>query len=124
MIKFIGQLIILTIIILGIAFTLEHFLSTPILDPQFERMIGIFFVVTSIAHTIFHIGSKKNIEKAVFFSFISIGIHFLLNLTCVTVLIFQGVENTIIFFFNFFVLYLCYTLFDIYLLITNLRQNS
>lgn len=124
MIKLIIKSVILTIIIVGISFGLKQIPNVSLIDPKFGKMVVLLFTITVISQTISYLGKIRKPEEAIFFSFAAIGIHFILNLISITILIYQGVENRNLFFFNFFVLYLCYTLFDISSLITNLRQNS
>lgn len=54
----------------------------------------------------------------------AIGIRLLGSIGFVAVMLFLGQENLILFVINFFVVYLFYLLFDIYMLIANLRPNS
>lgn len=124
MVKFIGKLALLTAILVGIAFGLQQIPDTTLIDPQFGKMVILLFTITSISHTISYLGTFRKSEEAIFFSFAAIGLHFILNLFSITILIYQGVEDRNLFFFNFLVLYFCYTFFDIYSLTTNLRQNS
>jgi hypothetical protein len=54
----------------------------------------------------------------------AIGIRLLGSIGFVAVMLLLGQENLILFVINFFVIYLFYLLFDIYMLIANLRPNS
>lgn len=124
MIRFFINLIILTIALSIIIFGLQQMSTIILIDKDIWKMIIFLFTITSISHTISYIGTLRKPEESLLFSFASIGIHFLLSIISITILIFNGIENTNTFFFNFLVLYFCYTLFDIYSLITNLRPNS
>lgn len=124
MIRFFIKLIILTIILSIIIIGVQQISIINLIDQYIWEMVILLFSITSISHTISYIGTLRKPEESLLFSFASIGIHFLLSIVSITILIFNGIENTNTFFFNFLVLYFCYTLFDIYSLITNLRPNS
>ena len=124
MIRYFIKLLLLTGILSIIIIIFQQFQTIQLIDEKIWKMMILLFVITVISHTIAYIGMQRTNEESLLFSFASIGLHFLLNLISVTILIFQGVKNINTFFFNFLILYFCYTLFDIYSLITNLRPNS
>lgn len=124
MTRFFVKLIILTSILSITIIGLEQISTIALIDKLVWKMMILLFTITTISHTISYIGTLRKPEESILFSFASIGLHFLLSLISITILILNGIESRNTFFFNFLVLYLCYTLFDIYSLITNLRPNS
>ncbi|MCP4521518.1 MAG: hypothetical protein GY827_07475 [Cytophagales bacterium] len=124
MIRFFIQLTSLTGVLAGIIMVLEGIPSLHWTDNSVWKMLILLVTITIISRTINFIGLLRKPDERLLFSFASIGLHFLLSLASVTILIQLGVENKILFFFNFLALYFCYTLFDIYTLIPNLHENS
>jgi hypothetical protein len=111
--------------IIIIVFFLFSFIGLGHLLHQQKWVMLIFFVSISFLLNLFSKqGLSNNRENFVTFYLASIVSRLILCIIFVGVELYLDVPDVKIFIINFFVLYLCYTVFEISELYRNLRQNS
>lgn len=120
-------LIMLRIIILTIGLGLIFYFSPQIgLSQYFHEykwiILAFFFAVSYLNHLLAQLGFANNRENFVQFYLGGIVTRLILSLIFVGVIANMGTKDIYIFITNFFVLYLCYTGFEIYGLYRNLRH--
>ena len=87
-------------------------------------ILAFFSALSFLFHSLVEQGKKNDSEKFIQFYLTSVVIRLLACIIFVFVFLINGLENKPIFLLNFFVLYLCFTAFEIYFLSTNLRRFS
>ena len=120
-------LIMLRIIILTIGLGLIFYFSPQIGLSQYLHeykwiILAFFFAVSYLNHLLAQLGFANNRENFVQFYLGGIVTRLILSLIFVGVIAYMGTKDIYIFITNFFVLYLCYTGFEIYGLYRNLRH--
>jgi len=83
--------------------------------------LGILTFLISILNTYLVRNFPENFLHIVVLGMI---LRFIATLVYIGLLVWQGMENIILFIANFFILFLFYLVFDIYTIISNLRQIS
>jgi hypothetical protein len=94
------------------------------IHPQKWMMLAFFFAVSYLNHILAQMGFAKNRENFVQFYLGSVTARLILSLVFVGTFIYTGVQNPYLFIIHFFVLYLCYTGFEIFDLYRKLRHFS
>ena len=82
-----------------------------------------FFSIFFISNRIISIGALNGDNKIHVFYLVSLTVRFLLSVAFVVVGLLNTDFHPVVFALNFFVLYLCYTWFEIYSLLSNLRAD-
>ena len=121
--------IMLRIIILTAILGLLIYLSSQIglshyVHPQKWIILAFFFAVSYLNHILLNLGFAKNRENFVQFYLGSVTARLILSLIFIGIFVYSGIPNPYIFIINFFVLYLCYTGFEIFDLYRKLRHFS
>lgn len=122
-------LTMLRIILLTISLGLMFYFSTQIGLSQYLHeykwiILAFFFAVSYLNHLLAQFGFANNRENFVQFYLGGIVTRLILSLIFVGTIAYLGTKDIYIFITNFFVLYLCYTGFEIYGLYRNLRHFS
>lgn len=105
-------------------FVADHFkLNWPIHTYKWY-MLAFFTALSFLFHSLVDQGKRNDNEKFIQYYLASVVIRLLACVIFVLVFLLKGLDNKTIFLLNFFVLYLCFTVFEIYLLSTNLRRFS
>ncbi|WP_229311163.1 hypothetical protein [Larkinella soli] len=86
-------------------------------------MLVFFLSVSFLLHRLMEAGFQNNREKFVPFYMASIVARLILGLAFVGFFLFRGVTDRKVFILNFLVLYICYTIFEIYGLSRKLRRD-
>lgn len=94
------------------------------IHPRKWEILAFFFAVSYLNHLLVQMGFAKNRENFVQFYLGSITARMILSLIFIGTYLYSGVSNPNIFVVTFFVLYLCYTGFEIYDLYRKLRLFS
>jgi len=118
------KLILLSLLILGAAYLIEGVFGLQWIHESIKKIVSFFLVLTWLTGIFTHYLLSISKENSVNILLGAIGIRLLGSIGFVAVMLFLGQENLILFVINFFVVYLFYLLFDIYMLIANLRPNS
>jgi hypothetical protein len=87
-------------------------------------ILTFFFAVAYLNHVLMQLGFANNRENFVQFYLGGIVARLILSLIFIGSFVYVGIIDMYIFISNFFVLYLCYTGFEIYGLYRNLRHIS
>lgn len=122
--QFTGKLILLTLLIWAATYVIDKFLGFFWIHDSVIKIIIFFLILTWLTGIFTHYLLSISKENSVNILLGAIGIRLLGSIGFVAVMLLLGQENLILFVINFFVIYLFYLLFDIYMLIANLRPNS
>lgn len=119
----------LRILILTVFLGLLIYLSPQIglsqyIHSQKWMILAFFFAVSYLNHILLNLGFAKNRENFVQFYLGSVTARLILSLIFIGTFLLSGVQYPYIFIINFFVLYLCYTGFEIFDLYRKLRHFS
>jgi uncharacterized membrane protein HdeD (DUF308 family) len=87
-------------------------------------MLGFFVFLTGFAHYVSYLGLRHDSENLHAYFFASMGVRMVFSIIAVFVYRYFHTEELVQFVLNFFVLYFIYAGFEIYALLSNLRQNS
>ncbi len=108
---------------LSIAFFLAQYFH---FDTYVHEKIWYILLFLSALSYLFHLlinqGMANRNEKFIQFYMVTVVLRLFLSIFFVAFFLYTGVENRKLFIFNFFVLYLCFSLFEIYNLYLNLRR--
>jgi hypothetical protein len=118
------RLVILSILIFLTAYLIESVFKLQWIHNNISIIISFFLILTWLTGVFTYYLLSISKENSVNILLGSIGIRLLGSIGFVVVMLLLGQENIILFVINFFVVYLFYLLFDINMLIANLRQNS
>ena len=119
----------LRIILLTIAFGLLFYIAPKIGLSQYVHaqkwvILSFFFAISYLNHILMNLGFAKNRENFVQYYLGSITGRLILSLIFIGTYVYLGTPDINIFIINFFVLYLCYTGFEIFGLFSKLRDFS
>jgi hypothetical protein len=92
--------------------------------PQRWMILAFFFAVSYLNHILLNLGFAKNRENFVQYYLGSVTARLILSLIFIGTFVYSGIQNPYLFIINFFVLYLCYTGFEIFDLYRKLRHFS
>ena len=100
------------------------FPGTQLLVSKFWVIFGFLSGITFIAYLLADLGIKKNPDTGIMAIMGAIAVKMLFCMAFVLVYSVKGVEKPVIFMFNFFSLYLLFTVFEISSLLLNLRHQN
>lgn len=111
--------------LLGIAFFVaEHYFAPPWLHPGWKILLGFFLSVSLLTNRLVETGLQGNQERFIPFYLAATVARLVLSLAFVGFFLFQHIEQRRTFIFDFLVLYIFYTGFEIWTLRRNLRHDS
>ena len=111
--------------LLAIAFFLvDHYYTAPWLHPNWEIILVFFLSVSFLTHRLVLTGLQGNQERFVPLYLAATVARLVLGLAFVGFFLFRHIEQRRTFVFDFLVLYICYTGFEIWALTRNLRRDS
>ena len=111
--------------VLIIAFFLADAIGLGYLLHQQKWVILSFFVAYSVLfNRIIELGFKEKRKNFIQFYLATVALRLLLSIIFIGIELYRGLQQQELFVANFFVLYLFYTIFEIWNLNSNLRQNS
>ncbi|UCS94094.1 hypothetical protein KZP23_03405 [Echinicola marina] len=119
----IGSLVVLTLFIVVLTLMLQYFLPS-LIHPRVWQIIIFYFVLMLLSGQLIQFLLKQSEENSVAITLGATILRFLASLIFIAIVLFTKLDAKILFFADFFVIYLLYLLFDIYSLITNLRPHS
>lgn len=113
-------------VVLGIALFLADRLgvSQRIIHPDAWMIVVFFFGLSLAIERLMAAGFENKRRNFVQFYLSTIVLRMILSLAFIGICLYLGVESTMTFVLNFFVLYLFYTSFEIYFLYRKLRRDS
>ena len=94
------------------------------LHPQKWMILAFFFAVSYLNHILLNLGFAKNRENFVQYYLGSVTARLILSLIFIGIFLYSNTPKPYIFLLDFFVLYLCYTGFEIFGLFSKLRHFS
>lgn len=118
------RIILLTAIIALLIYITPQIGLSQYVHSQEWMILAFFFAVSYLNHILANLGFAKNRKNFVQFYLGSITARLILSLIFVGTFIYSGIQNPYLFIINFFVLYLCYTGFEIFDLYRKLRLFS
>ena len=111
--------------VLIIVFFLADAIGLGYLLHQQKWVILSFFVAYSVLfNRIIELGFKEKRKNFIQFYLATVALRLLLSIIFIGIELYRGLQQQELFVANFFVLYLFYTIFEIWNLNSNLRQNS
>ena len=111
--------------VLIIVFFLADAIGIGYLLHQQKWVILSFFVAYSVLfNRIIELGFKEKRKNFIQFYLATVALRLLLSIIFIGIELYRGLQQQELFVANFFVLYLFYTIFEIWNLNSNLRQNS
>lgn len=114
--------ILLYILILIVFFLADYFGLVGYLHPMKYIMLVFFGAVAYLFHVLLKQGMRDKGDKFIQFYLSTVLIRFVASGVFVAVVLYNKVEDVKLFVVNFFVLYLFFTLFEIFGLYRNLRR--
>lgn len=114
--------ILLYILILIVFFLADYFGLVTYLHPMKYIMLVFFGAVAYLFHVLLKQGMRDKGDKFIQFYLSTVIVRFLASVIFITVCLYMEVDNVKLFIINFFVLYLFFTLFEIFGLYRNLRR--
>ncbi|GGZ23196.1 hypothetical protein GCM10007049_15110 [Echinicola pacifica] len=119
----IGSLIIVTGAIVLLTLLVQYF-QPGWIHSRIWQVIIFYFGLMLLSGQLIQFLLKQSEENSVAIVMGATIIRFLASLIFIAICLFTEIDNKILFFADFFVIYLLYLLFDIYSLIANLRPHS
>ncbi|AWW33115.1 hypothetical protein DN752_09420 [Echinicola strongylocentroti] len=116
-------MVLLTILV-TVMTLLVQFVKPEWVHSSVWQIIIFYFGVMLVSGQLIQFLLKQSKENSVAILMGATIIRFLASLIFVAICLFAKIDNKILFFANFFMIYLLYLLFDIYSLIANLRPHS
>lgn len=118
------KLILLSLLLGGGIYLIQQYIKPTWIHESMWTIMAFFIILTWITGMFTHYLLQLSKENSVSILLGGIGLRLLSSIGFVAVMLMLGVENIILFIVNFFIVYFLYLLFDIYMLIANLRPNS
>lgn len=118
-----GSLIALTVLVVLLTLLVQQ-LKSEWVHSRVWQVIIFYFGLMLVSGQLIQFLLKQSEENSVQIALGATVFRFLASLIFIAICLFLKIDNKILFFANFFVVYLLYLLFDIYGLITNLRPHS
>ncbi|MEJ7557390.1 MAG: hypothetical protein WKF66_03710 [Pedobacter sp.] len=116
---------IYTVLLAGIAYTIQHALpDVQILASKFWVVFIFLAAITFIAYIVADIGIKRNPETGIMAIMGSIALKMIFSMAFVLIYSLNSKEKGMVFVLNFFSLYLLFSFFEIYALLRNLRHQN
>jgi len=116
--------IIFTFILAIVFFVAERYFVSPWLHPDWKILLVFFLSVSFLTHRLVDTGLQGNRERFVPMYLAATVARLILGLVFVGFFLFRGIEQRRTFVFDFLVLYIFYTGFEIWALTRNLRRDS
>ncbi|GGF46651.1 hypothetical protein [Echinicola rosea] len=119
----IGSLLMLTIFVVLLTVVVQY-LKPDWVHSSVWQIIIFYFGLMLVSGQLIQFLLKQSRENSVAILMGATIIRFLASLIFIAICLFTEIDNKILFFADFFIIYLLYLLFDIYSLIANLRPHS
>lgn len=105
-------------------FVAEHYCVSSWLHPSWKILLGFFLSVSLLTNRLVETGLQGNQERFILFYLAATIARLVLSLAFVGFFLFRHIDQRRVFVFDFLVLYICYTGFEIWTLRRNLRHDS
>ncbi|RDC66008.1 hypothetical protein [Adhaeribacter pallidiroseus] len=122
--SFFKSLVLVSVLLGLVAGILIYTQGYNLIHPYFWYMLLFFVFVTAFTYYIIALGSKNDPGNFQMYYFGSTAFRVLMCMGVIFIYIYFAADRKLQFTLNFFLLYFIYTGFEIYHILTNLRQNS
>ncbi len=116
--------VILTVILIIVFFLAKYFGIDYLLHPKKWLILGFFVAFSFLFHRVIEFGLREKQKNFIPFYLSTVVLRLILSLIFIGIELYLGLPNQELFILNFFVLYLFYTIFEIWNLSRKLRHNS
>jgi len=116
--------LILTAILIIVFFLAKYIGFEYLLHPKKWLILGFFVTFSVLFHRVIEFGLREKQKNFIPFYLATVVLRLILCVIFIGVELYLGLQQQELFILNFFVLYLFYTVFEIWNLSSNLRQNS
>lgn len=116
--------LILTGVLIIVFFVADTIGLGYLLHQQKWVILSFFIAYSLLFNRIIELGFKEKRKNFIPFYLSSVALRLILSIVFIAIELYRGLEQQELFIANFFVLYLFYTIFEIWNLNSNLRQNS
>lgn len=116
--------LILTAILIIVFFLAKYLGFEYLLHPKMWLILGFFVTFSVLFHRVIEFGLREKQKNFIPFYLATVVLRLILCVIFIGVELYLGLQQQELFILNFFVLYLFYTVFEIWNLSRNLRQNS
>lgn len=116
--------IIFTFFFIIVFFLAKYFAFDTFLHPKRWLILGFFVGFSFLMHRLIEMGLQGKDKNIIIFYLSATVLRLILSLAFIGFELYRGLQQQELFILNFFVLYLFYTVFEIWNLSSNLRQNS
>ncbi|MBA4849247.1 hypothetical protein [Emticicia sp. BO119] len=119
-----SKTLILTGILIIVFFLANTIGLDHLLHPQKWVILSFFVAYSFLFNRLIEMGFKEKSKNFIPFYLASVAFRLILSIIFIGIELYMGLQQQELFIANFFVLYLFYTIFEIWNLNSNLRQNS
>ncbi|MFY7908101.1 MAG: hypothetical protein ACOVO2_01035 [Emticicia sp.] len=116
--------IIFTSFFVIVFFLAKYFAIDTFLHSKRWLILGFFVAFSFLMHRLIDMGLQGKDKNIIMFYLAATVLRLILSLGFIGFELYRGLQQQELFILNFFVLYLFYTVFEIWNLSSNLRQNS
>ncbi|AFK05436.1 hypothetical protein Emtol_4313 [Emticicia oligotrophica DSM 17448] len=116
--------LIFTVFFIIVFFLAKYFGVDSFLHPKRWLILGFFVAFSFLMHRLIDMGLQGKEKNFIAFYLAATVLRLILSLVFIGIELYFGLQQQELFIINFFVLYLFYTVFEIWNLSRNLRQNS
>lgn len=114
--------IVFTIVLIIVFFIVDLVDEDYLIHPQKWIILSFFFFLSYLFERLNSIGLEKGLESFIPFFLSTVVIRLVSSLIFIGLELYWGLTDRRLFILNFFVLYLCYTIFEIIVLSRKLRR--
>lgn len=119
-----SKTLILTGVLIIVFFVADTVGIGHLLHQQKWVILSFFIAYSFLFNRLIELGFKEKRKNFIPFYLASVGLRLILSIIFIGIELYRGLEKQELFIINFFALYLFYTIFEIWNLNSNLRQNS
>ncbi len=115
---------ILTVVLIIVFFSAKYLGIEYLFHPKKWLILGFFVAFSFLFHRVIEFGLREKQKNFIPFYLSTVVLRLILSLIFIGIELYLGLQNQELFILNFFVLYLFYTIFEIWNLSRKLRHNS
>jgi hypothetical protein len=115
---------ILTVILIIVFFSAKYLGIEYLFHPKKWLILGFFVAFSFLFHRVIEFGLREKQKNFIPFYLSTVVLRLILSLIFIGIMLYLGLQKQELFILNFFVLYLFYTIFEIWNLSRKLRHNS
>jgi hypothetical protein len=115
---------ILTVVLIIVFFSAKYLGIEYLIHQKKWLILGFFVAFSFLFHRVIEFGLREKQKNFIPFYLSTVVLRLILSLIFIGIELYLGIQNQELFILNFFVLYLFYTIFEIWNLSRKLRHNS